>query len=198
MENHLQGVVAIAAMDADIYRRFLKGDAVAAEEMLDLYGRGLTLFLYGLVGNMDDAEELMVEAFARVMVKARPIRDEGGLKAYLFTTGRNLALRLLKKHRRERHLSLDDLGEQPDTTDTHSPEAAYLREEKSRQLYASMQALKQDHREALYLLYLEDMSYAEAGRVLGKTPKQMDNLVQYAKQKLKEALRREGVSGYED
>lgn len=92
---------------------------------------------------------------------------------------------------------MDDLTEQADG-DADGPEAAFLREEKSRQIYAAMQSLQQDHREALHLLYFEEMSYAEAGRVLGKTPKQMDNLVQYAKQKLKTELERQGVSGYED
>ena len=174
----------------------MNGNVDAAEELIDLYGQGLILFIYGFVKDRHYAEELMIEAFAIIMAGGGRFSGSSGLKPYLYTIGRNLALNHLKKHRRQ-HLSYEDITE-GDRQAHPSPEGNYLREEKNQLLYKTMQNLKEEHREVLHLLYFENMSYEQAGKVLGKTRKQIDNLAAYAKTKLKSELEREGVGGYEE
>ena len=50
------------------------------------------------------------------------------------------------------------------------------------------------YREALYLIYFEDMSYQEAGEVLHKSVKQITNIVYRGKQNLRGLLEKEGIS----
>ena len=54
----------------------------------------------------------MIEAFSLLFAKERPIRNEGSVKAYLYKTARNLALRHSKKHR-IRFLKLEELDYEP-------------------------------------------------------------------------------------
>lgn len=60
-----------------------------------------------------------------------------------------------------------------------------------------MEKLKKEYQEALYLVYFEDMSYKEAGKVLGRSESQVTNLVHRGKKSLKEILRKEGFE-YDD
>ena len=55
-----------------------------------------------------------------------------------------------------------------------------------------MARLKPDYREALYLIYFEQMSYRAAAQVLGKNEAQITNLVHRGKQRLKTILEQEG------
>ena len=54
----------------------------------------------------------MIEAFALMFAKPRPVSEQGSFRGYLFRIGRNLAGRHRKKHRL-RLLSLDELTFEP-------------------------------------------------------------------------------------
>ena len=69
--------------DSECYNLFLKGDTAAYDELMLRYGDSLTYYLYGYLHDWHDAEDMMIEAFARIMAK-RPRIGEGAFKAYLF------------------------------------------------------------------------------------------------------------------
>jgi len=75
--------------DDELYRAFLRGNTDFFDELMIRYGDSLTYYLAGKLGNLEDAEDMMIEAFARIMVK-RPKIQEGNFKAYLFKVARNL------------------------------------------------------------------------------------------------------------
>lgn len=158
----------------------MDGDEDALEKLIDVYAGGLTFFINGIVQDMLDAEELMIDAFARFAVRGKQFEGHSSLKTYLYAIGRNLALRHLKKHKHEKHFTLDDNHAAP-----YTPESEYLHGEDKRQLYSAMRQLKDDYRQTLHLLYFEEMSYAEAGKVLGKTERQIDGLAYRGKAALK-------------
>ena len=53
------------------------------------------------------------------------------------------------------------------------------------------------YREVLYLTYFEDMSYAQAAEVTGKTVKQITNMAYRGKESLRRLLEREGITNAE-
>ena len=137
----------------------------------------------------------MIEAFSRIFAKERPVTGAGAFKAYLYKTARNLALRHRKKYRFS-CLRLDELSFEPQSdvlADTQ-----LVRSEQRRQLYAALQKLKAEYREALYLVYLEDLSYRNAAAVMGKNEAQITNLVHRGKQSLKLILEQEGFTHAEE
>ena len=54
-----------------------------------------------------------------------------------------------------------------------------------------------DYREALYLTYFEGMSYQQAAEVMGKSVKQITNMVYRGKERLRGLLKREGITNAE-
>ncbi len=174
--------------DETAYRQYLDGDEAAAQILVERYGDALTLYINGILGDIHEAEDLMIEAFAQVFAKERPIREEGCFKAYLYKTARNLALRC--KTRQRLFLPLEDLPfELPDAA---LAETALCQSEQNRQLYAALSKLKKEYRETLYLVYFEDMSYRRAAQVLGRSEQQVTNLVFRGKKRLKQLLEQEG------
>ena len=148
--------------DETAYRKYLAGDEAAAQLLVERYGDALTLYINGVLGDIHEAEDLMIEAFAHIFARERPIQD-GCFKAYLYKTGRNLALRCITLRRF--FLPLEELPfDLPD----------------------------EEFRETLLLVYFEELSYRQAAQVLGRTEQQVTNLVYRGKQQLKQLLEQEG------
>ena len=138
--------------DETAYRKYLAGDEAAAQLLVERYGDALTLYINGVLGDIHEAEDLMIEAFAHIFARERPIQD-GCFKAYLYKTGRNLALRC--KTRRRFFLPLEELPfELPDEA---LAETGSLQNEQHQQLYAALGKLKKEYRETLFLVYFEEL-----------------------------------------
>ena len=177
--------------DETAYRRYLDGEQDAADLLVEKYGDPLTLYINGYLKDMHEAEDLMIEAFSRIFAKERPITGAGAFQAYLYKTARNLALRHQKK-RRLSFLRLEELDFEPPSDVPADME--FSRSERSRQLYDALARLKAEYREALYLVYFEDMSYRNAAAVMNQSEGQITKLVYRGKQSLKAILEQEGFT----
>lgn len=175
--------------DEEAYQLYLAGDESAARVLVEKYGNALTLYLHGYLRDIHEAEDLMIEAFSRVFAKERPIDGEGAFKAYLYKIARNLAARHWQRHRLSL-VHMDDLDFELE--DDVLADTAFFRDEKHRHLYEAMEQLKAEYREALYLVYFEDMKYRDAAAVMGKTEKQVTKLVYHGKQNLRTILEKQG------
>ena len=177
--------------DETTYRRYLDGEQKAADLLVEKYGDPLTLYINGYLKDLQEAEDLMIEAFSQIFAKERPITGAGAFQAYLFKTARNLALRHRKKHRLS-FLRFEELEFEP-PSDVLAETELY-RNERSRQLYDALEKLKAEYREALYLVYFEEMSYRNAATVMNKSEGQITKLVYRGKQSLKAILEQEGFT----
>ena len=99
------------------------------------------------------------------------------------------------KSRRKRLFSLDELADEPDGR--LLAEEVVRTKERSRILHVCMDEMNPDYREALYLTYFEGMSYAQTAQVMGKTVKQITNMVYRGKKSLRRLLEREGITNAE-
>ena len=158
--------------DGDFYRQYLNGDDAGLEALMEKYGDPLTLYFDGYLHDIHEAEELMLDVFAYLFTKKPRIRD-GGFKAYLYKAARHMALR--HKSKRRLMFSLDALTDEPDGQ--LLAEEVIGTAERNRILHGCMGEMNPDYREVLYLTYFEGMSYEQAAEVMGKTVKQITNLV---------------------
>jgi RNA polymerase sigma-70 factor (ECF subfamily) len=177
--------------DDELYRMYLSGDKSSYDELMLRYGDSLTYFLNGYLHNLQDAEDLMIESFARIMVKKPAIRP-GCFKAYLYKTARNLATRFHGVKSRIEVFSLE--GSDMEIGDFLSPEKKIQDGEHKKFLYQCLDRIDARLKEALWLVYLEKMSYAEAAKVMGVTTKRIDKLLQRGKEHLRKELKKEGIT----
>ncbi len=176
--------------DDELYSNFIQGHTECFDELTIRYGDALVIYLSGILHNMQDAEDIMVEAFARILVKKPAIRS-GGFKAYLYRTAHNLAINLLKKNRRRETFSLDGCEEILRISDSATKTIDDT--ERDDILHLCMEKIDPVLKEVLFLIYFEELSYKETAAVMRISPKRVDKLLQSAKKHLKKELSKEGI-----
>ena len=175
--------------DEALYAQYLKrGDNEALRCLLERHREGLTLFLFGYVRNAEEAEELMLDAFAEIAVGPTVFSGKSSFKTWLFSVGKHLALKQL---RRKKQVGLREL---PDLSEAVQPELRLLQQERNRQLYLALERIAPEYRQVLELQYMENMSPAEIAQVMGKRAGQIYNLIKRGKQALRSELERMGVT----
>jgi len=177
--------------DDELYSRFLNGETAAYDELLIRYGDSLTFYLCGYLHNLQDSEDMMIEAFARIMAK-KPSIGGGNFKAYLYKTARNLASRFHSIFRRPDEFSLDNLAFEP--ADAAAMKEKLLSDERKRALHICLERIEPELREVLWLIYFEEMSYAEAAVVMGVNTKRVDHLLYRGKKQMIKELESEGIT----
>lgn len=108
------------------------------------------------------ADDLLQDCLERAITRWHQRRADGDTRTWLFTILHNLAIsRLRQIVRRGAHVALDDADEsataRPPTQEDGLRHRAVLR---------ALETLPEDQRAVLLLVSVEDLSYAEAARVL--------------------------------
>lgn len=85
--------------DEMAYRQYLDGKEESADILVERYGDALTYYINGYIHDIHESEDLMIEAFAQIFAKERPIDGKGSFRAYLYKTARNLTIRHRQKHK---------------------------------------------------------------------------------------------------
>lgn len=172
-------------------RRFLDGDKSAFDDILKEYRQSLTFFIYRYVKNYHEAEDIAIDVFVEFLAHPKKYNFKTSLKTYLFMIGRSRALDFLRRNKRYKREELQELDRNPE--DSGSLWEDFIKGERNRALNQAVVNLPEDMRIAVHLVYFEGLSYEEAGRVMKKSKKQIDNLLYRAKGKLKIALSEKGV-----
>ena len=69
-DNSIPSTEVIA--DETAYRRYVDGEERAANLLVEKYSDALTFYINGYIRDMHEAEDLMIEAFARIFAKRTP------------------------------------------------------------------------------------------------------------------------------
>lgn len=181
-------------MENNAYRRYLDGDDSALSELIREYRDGLIMYLNSYVHNLELADELCCETFARLAFKKPRFRGTSSFKSFLYGIGRNVTLEYLRKNKRHTAEPLDEAAQLPDPTDL---EKEYLVKERDRQLYAAIGALKAEYAQSLWLMYFEGLSVKKIAVVMKRSLPAVKVLLHRARQALKAELKKEGFE-YED
>ena len=175
---------------ASSYRRFLDGDESAFDDVMKELFHGLVFFIDRYVQDVHAAEDLAIDALSDLIVHRNRYNFKVSLKTYLFMVGRSRALDYIK-HRRV--LKLVALSEAEELTDDRkSLEEMVLADERKRVVNGAVARLPEDMRVVIHLFYFEGMTYEETGKVMGKSRKQVDNLLYRAKKELRIILGEDG------
>ena len=89
-----------SASPTDLLQRAQSGDIRAFQELYLGFQDQLRSFLYRLVANREDAEDLAQDTFVRAFEKIRTFREESSLKTWTFRIAANLGRDLLRQRQR--------------------------------------------------------------------------------------------------
>ena len=175
--------------DDELYRQYLAGDQPAGDQLMLRYADVLTAYLDAFLHNYQDAEDLMLECFAAILVN-KPAIGAGNFRAYLFKTAHNKANHLWRIRFKRQEFSLEESIPQQEAP----PEDAVWEGERSGILRKCLNRIAPQYREALWLFYFMDMSYAQAAKVMSCTEKRIEDLLRNGKKRLRLELEKEGIT----
>src|SRR5690242_450133 len=98
----------------------------SVQQLVNDHYPNLYRYAYRLTGSSADAEDLTQETFCKAQMQMGQLRDQGRVKAWLYSILRNAYLHRARSQKQHRHVSLDqvaDLAEaSPDSGPTSLPE----------------------------------------------------------------------------
>lgn len=172
------------------YQRFVSGDKSGLEEIIRLYSDSLTLYIYTLVGNIEDAREVMTETFVTLYVKKPDYSGRSSFKTWLYSIARHTAYDLLKNRNKYQPLSEEEMEDLPSKYDL---EKEIDGKDDKKRLYEAIDQLKPEYKQVIYLVYFEGFNNSETAIIMKKSQKQTSELLYRAKLSLKKILEKEGV-----
>jgi RNA polymerase sigma factor (sigma-70 family) len=146
------------------------GMEVAVSELYRDHGARAMRLAYLLTGDLALAEDLVQDAFVRLLGKLRSIRDPHALNAYLGRTVVNLS----KNH----HRASSRAAAHANGASEAGRQITWLPDFEGRdELHQQLLRLPYRQRAALVMRYCEDLPEAEVAELLGTSPKAVRSLV---------------------
>ncbi|MBI3160069.1 MAG: sigma-70 family RNA polymerase sigma factor [Chloroflexi bacterium] len=154
--------------DDDAIGRAAQGDRESFGLLYDRYVERIYNYIYYRTGNHHDAEDLTARVFTRAMKHITSYQDRGvPFSAWLYRIAHNLVANWHRDNSRRQELPLEDgYGL---TGEVEMPEARLMRSEEQRALLQVIYGLPEDRQQLLILKFVEHLSNAEIGKIMGRT-----------------------------
>jgi RNA polymerase sigma-70 factor (ECF subfamily) len=176
------------AREAELIGRAQRGDAASLRELIDAHKDRLHAFVWRMVRNHHDAEELAQETFLKAFAALNSFNETYRFSTWLFTIAYRLCLNQL---RRKRSLSGETdfslvAADQADTSEqvAQSEEAARLKQ----LIWDAVDQLNIPQRVTVLLFYRQEQSCAEIAQVLQLPVSTVKSHLHRARARLKEIL----------
>lgn len=181
--------------EAALVERIRAGEGHLYGVLIERYQRRLFWSCHRLLGDADEADDVVQEAFVRAWDHLGEFDPAYRFYTWIYRIARNRALNVLRRRKVRGFLSLSRHHEAPAVA---APEDASARVEDA-ELAAALEACRSrlpgDQREVFDLRHADGMSYAEIARAVGVPEGTVMSRLYRARERMRECLRSKGVTG---
>ncbi len=180
--------------DEDLMVLYQRGEVRAFEILLVRHRKPLYNFILRYLGDKETAEDLLQEAFMRVIKGAEAYKRQAKFTTWLYTIARNLCVDQTRRRKHRKHASLDAPLDASDESGTlldvlPSKEMASDRKSVNKQLHQTMQraiaSLSDEQREVFLMREFLDMPFKQIADVVGVPENTVKSRMRYALDKLR-------------
>ncbi|HRC55006.1 MAG: RNA polymerase sigma factor [Myxococcales bacterium] len=180
--------------DEDLMVLYQRGEVRAFEILLVRHRKPLYNFILRFLGDKETAEDLLQEAFMRVIKGAEAYKRQAKFTTWLYTIARNLCVDQTRRRKHRKHASLDaplDASEESGTLLDVLPSKEMGSDRKSvnKQLHETMQraiaGLSEEQREVFLMREFLDMPFKQIADVVGVPENTVKSRMRYALDKLR-------------
>ena len=174
------------------------GDESAFDRIVEIYSPQVYALLTRFLGQRSSREDLVQEAFLRVIRARERYEPTARFTTWLFRIVYNLAVNETQRGGQRERLALDFAGRTEDhdgdamneigDAQAPAPSQSLEREDMVRAVRAAIERLPETQRMALILAKYEERPYAEIAEILGSTEKAVKSLVHRARETLRVTL----------
>ena len=174
--------------DIELVRSLRKGDIKAFDRLFEKYARRLLYFVRGYIGSKEDAEGVVQEVFIKIWENRQKIKEHSSFQSFIFTITYNIIRKYFRaKYTEQKYLKLffEDFEASVDNTKL---EIEYY--EMQEQVSFAIEHLSPKRKEIFQLSREEGLSHKEIARIMGISPKTVENQIHEAIKQIKKHLRK--------
>jgi RNA polymerase sigma-70 factor (ECF subfamily) len=180
--------------------RFQRGDRVAFTRLVRRHQTPLFNFALRQLGAQAVAEEVVQDAFVRVVQNAAEFKHEARFTTWVYTILRNLCIDQLRRRALRRHPSLDEPRtvhsseeDGPTLLDQTADKRASVEREATRtelkeRIARAVETLPEEQREVFLLREISNLPFKEIALVVGVAENTVKSRMRYALERLQRAL----------
>ncbi|PTQ93159.1 RNA polymerase sigma-70 factor (ECF subfamily) [Mucilaginibacter yixingensis] len=167
-----------------------QGSKKACYELYRLYAKAMLNVAFRIVGNTDEAEDVLQEAFLDAFNRIKDFRQETTFGLWLKQIVVHRAINLLRKRKMDL-IGMD--GDELENIADEEPEDLEEIQYKVEQVKEAMKELPEGYRVVISLYLLEGYDHEEIGQILHITENTSRTQFLRAKRKLSEILKQKGL-----
>jgi len=165
-------------------RAIAAGDSAAFQRLIDREAPRLLRFALGLLGRMEDAEDVVQDTLIRLWENAATWTPDARIGTWLHRVCYNRAIDLLRRRR----ALVDDSALLETIDHGELPDAGMVRGEAELSLREAIERLPTRQRTAVLLFHFQDFSQREAARVMGVSEEALESMLARARRQLRRQL----------
>ena len=176
--------------DEVLIGRIANGDRLAMQVLFARHHVRVYRFVLRLVRNEAKAEDLISDVFLDIWRQAGKFEGRAAASTWMLSIARFKALSALRK-RTEEELDEETAGAIEDRAD--DPEVSLAKKDKANVLRQCLSRLSAEHREVVDLVYYHEKSVEEVAGIVGIPEATVKTRMFYARKKLSELLKEQGI-----
>jgi RNA polymerase sigma-70 factor (ECF subfamily) len=176
--------------DEVLIARIAGGDRLAMQVLFARHHVRVYRFVLRLVRNEATAEDLISDVFLDIWRQAGKFEGRSQVSTWMLSIARFKALSVLRKRPEE---ELDDETAERIEDQSDNPETALAKKDKGALLRQCLTALSAEHREIIDLVYYHEKSVEEVAGIVGIPEATVKTRMFYARKKLSELLKEQGI-----
>ena len=167
-----------------------RGDMPSFEELVARHRDKIYARAYTMMRNEEEAVDLSQEAWVKGWQRLKQFQGDSSFATWMTRIVINLCLDQLRKHKRQRTESIEDLNEESGGVErqmpviTVNPTAGLERIELRQRIDRALGQLSYEHRTALVLHEFEELEYKEIAKVMGCSLGTVMSRLFYARRKM--------------
>ena len=154
--------------EEEILARASQGDRDSFGQLYERYVERIFNYVYYRTGNVHEAEDITARVFQRAMNHIKNYTDRGvPFSAWLYRIAHNLVANWHRDRSRRQEIPINDVPVLPSKGD--HPERNLVRSQEQSTLLRLIRRLPPERQNLLILKFVENMSNAEIGAIMGRS-----------------------------
>ncbi|HZG60324.1 MAG TPA: RNA polymerase sigma factor SigX [Anoxybacillus sp.] len=167
------------------------------EELYEKYHQDIFNFLFYMVKNREQAEDLVQEVYIKVLRSYKNFEGKSSEKTWLFSIAKHVAIDFFRKQKswRTKIIEKFDWGTRQLQDPAPLPEEMAIQNEDVQLMYRCLDKCTMDQRLVIVLRFIQSLSIAETAEALGWTESKVKTTQHRALKVLKAEMEAEAAKG---
>lgn len=167
----------------------------AYKELFSRYQKKLFAYIYHLVGNREETEDILQNVFSKTYKNLEHFDLSRKFSSWIYRIAHNESVNYLKRKSKRYTISWEDVSTSKDKLESASseekPEEKMEHQEITRDMDLALEKISPEYKQILKMRYFQEYSYEDISKILKKPVNTVGTLINRAKKKLLEVVEKE-------